>query len=176
MLDRRKNALSSSLGHPTLRQTQSWCWVKPLLATPASRARARWATFSLWVREWRIWKLPWSLNQNVLDTPHQFNAFDFWFYKLTYIKLHRTVVIAMCSNYFKVANLKQTVENNENNCSSFFLKVSFWTFLSFSNQPIIIIIVCLFVLQHCMHELEFYRTHTLCALNTVSTDCTVAIL
>ena len=24
--------------------------------------------------------------------------------------------------------------------------------------------------------LEFYRTHTLCALRTVSTDCTVAIL
>ena len=25
-------------------------------------------------------------------------------------------------------------------------------------------------------ELEFYRTHTLCALSTVSTDCAVAIL
>ena len=33
------------------------------------------------------------------------------------------------------------------------------------------ILLLLFVLQHCMHELEFHRTYTLCALSTVSPDC-----
>ena len=50
----------------------------------------------------------------------------------------------MCSNYFKVANLKQTVEKL---IMRIIVHLSFLKFLSFFNQPIIIIIiiiVCLF--------------------------------